>query len=148
MMCLTSDKLVYSWGSGENGILGHGNHHGLNKPQLIKELRNEEIIFIAAGEFNSAAININGHLFTWGKGKYGMLGHGIEENSLLPKRVIDSTLQNERVFFVSMGFHHTLCATRKYLYNFNINSRCKDICLGIFRKGSFGLCRQIRMRSK
>lgn len=111
-MCLTSERIVYSWGSGENGMLGHGNTSGFNKPQLIVSLKNDETIFIAVGDFNSAAINSNGHLYTWGRGKYGILGNGTEENSLLPRRIIDGDLDKEKVFYVSLGFYHTLCATR------------------------------------
>ena len=87
MMCLTTENKVYSWGSGENGILGHGNTYGLNKPQMIKDLANENMIFIAAGSFNSAAIDVNGQLYTWGRGKYGILGQGSEEDILIPKKV-------------------------------------------------------------
>jgi alpha-tubulin suppressor-like RCC1 family protein len=113
MMCLTSEKSVYSWGSGENGILGHGNTSGLNKPQLIKELKAEEIIFIAAGDFVSGAISIKGHLFVWGRGKYGVLGIGSEENVSIPKRVDDNSIADEKIFFVSLGLYHTLCCTGK-----------------------------------
>lgn len=115
MMCLTTENKVYSWGSGENGILGHGNTYGLNKPQMIKEFQNEEIIYIAAGSFNSAAINVNGNLFTWGRGKYGILGQGSEEDILIPKKVKEGNLDKEKVFFISLGFYHTVCLTSKIL---------------------------------
>ncbi len=115
MMCLTSERSVFSWGSGEDGILGHGNTSGLNKPEIVKELKNDEIIFIAAGDFTSAAINNHGHLYTWGRGKYGVLGHGSEESQFLPKRVYDSSLENEKVFFVALGFYHSLCSSSKWL---------------------------------
>ena len=111
MMCLTSERSVFSWGSGEDGILGHGNTHGVNKPLLIKELKNDDIIFIAASDFSSAAINNHGHLYTWGRGKYGILGHGSEENITLPRRVQDSAIENEKVFYISLGFYHALCCT-------------------------------------
>lgn len=74
MMVLSSDRKVYSWGSGEYGILGHGNENGINKPQLIMDLFDHEIIFITCGEFNSGAINSTGRLFLWGNGKFGRLG--------------------------------------------------------------------------
>jgi len=115
MMCLTSDRLVYSWGSGNNGVLGHDNNDGLNKPELIKELKQYEIIFISAGDFSSAAINSDGNLFMWGRGKYGILGQGSEENQLKPKKIQDTILLNEKIFYVSCGFYHTLCcAGNKY----------------------------------
>jgi E3 ubiquitin-protein ligase HERC2 len=111
MICLTTENKVYSWGSGENGILGHGNTYGLNKPQMIKEFLSEEIIFVAAGSFNSAAINVNGHLYSWGRGKYGLLGHGSEEDITSPKRIKEGNIDKEQVFFISLGFYHTICIT-------------------------------------
>ena len=115
MLCLTSDHFVYSWGSGENGILGHGDNFGLNKPHLIKSFENTEIIFIAAGDFNSAAIDIKGSLYTWGRGNYGVLGLNSEESHSLPMKVNDENLNKERVFYVSLGFCHTLIATSIYI---------------------------------
>jgi len=45
------------------------------------------IIDIACGGFHSAAISRYGHLYTWGKGRYGRLGHGDYEDYLYPKLV-------------------------------------------------------------
>jgi alpha-tubulin suppressor-like RCC1 family protein len=113
MMCLSSEGVVYSWGSGENGVLGHGNNAGLNKPQMIRELRKEKICFIAAGEFNSAAISVHGSLYIWGQGKFGRLGIGNLDNQNTPQKVVDSGLDKEKVSYVSLGFYHTLCCTCK-----------------------------------
>lgn len=45
------------------------------------------IVDIACGGFHSAAISRYGHLYTWGKGRYGRLGHGDYEDYLYPKLV-------------------------------------------------------------
>ena len=74
MIVLSSERRIYSWGSGDYGVLGHGNETGVNKPQLVKELVTEEIIFITCGEFNSGAITSHGRLYLWGNGKFGRLG--------------------------------------------------------------------------
>ncbi len=111
MMALSSDKLVFSWGAGEGGQLGHGTEAGLDKPQVIKALRNLNIIFIAAGEFNSGAVDSDGMLWLWGQGGYGRLGLGTEENFNIPKKIDDSVLEKEKIFFVTLGFYHTICAT-------------------------------------
>lgn len=42
---------------------------------------------IACGGAHSAAISSSGQLFTWGKGRYGRLGHGDSEDQLKPKLV-------------------------------------------------------------
>ena len=118
MMALTSERRVYSWGSGDYGVLGHGNDTGINKPQLIKELVTHEIIFITCGEFNSGAITSAGRLYLWGNGKFGRLGNILynlglssEESENIPKPLLDSSLIKEKIFYVSIGFYHTLCCT-------------------------------------
>lgn len=45
------------------------------------------IVDIACGGFHSAAISRYGHLYTWGKGRYGRLGHGDYEDYVYPKLV-------------------------------------------------------------
>lgn len=85
MMALSSDRKVYSWGSGDFGVLGHGGETGVNKPQMIKELVGDEIIFITCGEFNSGAITSTGKLYLWGNGKFGRLG---KFDSLLKESVV------------------------------------------------------------
>lgn len=48
-----------------------------------------EVVDIAAGGAHSACITASGELFTWGKGRYGRLGHGDSEDQLKPKLVSD-----------------------------------------------------------
>lgn len=54
---------------------------------MIEALRAIDITDIACGGAHSAAISSYGHLYTWGKGRYGRLGHGDSEDQLKPKRV-------------------------------------------------------------
>ena len=42
---------------------------------------------IAAGGAHSACITVTGELYTWGKGRYGRLGHGDSEDQTRPKLV-------------------------------------------------------------
>lgn len=53
----------------------------------MQSLSDKYIIDIACGGFHSAAISRHGHLYTWGKGRYGRLGHGDYEDYLYPKLV-------------------------------------------------------------
>lgn len=78
---------VLSWGEGEDGRLGHGDKKCLLKPKLIATLESSRIVAIAAGSAHSAAITASGHLYTWGFGEYGRLGHGDHVSQLSPKMV-------------------------------------------------------------
>lgn len=58
-----------------------------DRPRVIESLRGIEVVDIAAGGAHSACITAAGDLFTWGKGRYGRLGHGDSEDQLKPKLV-------------------------------------------------------------
>lgn len=45
------------------------------------------MVDVACGGAHSAAITASGELYTWGKGRYGRLGHGDSDDQLKPKLV-------------------------------------------------------------
>ncbi|XP_077153037.1 E3 ubiquitin-protein ligase HERC2 isoform X1 [Ranitomeya variabilis] len=110
-LALSSEGEVYSWGEAEDGKLGHGNRSPCDRPRVIESLRGTEVIDIAAGGAHSACITASGELYTWGKGRYGRLGHGDSEDQLKPKLV--EALQGYRVIDIACGSGdaQTLCLT-------------------------------------
>ncbi|XP_060835591.1 E3 ubiquitin-protein ligase HERC2 isoform X3 [Rhopalosiphum padi] len=110
-LALSSSGEVYAWGDGDDGKLGLGNRVSHSKPQLVQSLNGKCIIDIACGGFHSAAISSYGHLYTWGKGRYGRLGHGDYEDYLYPKSV--QSLVNYHVVKVACGSGdaQTMCIT-------------------------------------
>ncbi|XP_017887257.1 E3 ubiquitin-protein ligase HERC2 [Ceratina calcarata] len=110
-LALSSEGHVYSWGEGDDGKLGHGNRLSYDRPKLIEELLGTEVVDIACGGHHSAAITSAGWLYTWGKGRYGRLGHGDSEDRLSPKLV--EALQDYKVIDVACGSGdaQTLCVT-------------------------------------
>jgi alpha-tubulin suppressor-like RCC1 family protein len=55
------------------------------------------------------AITGDGACYTWGGGDYGQLGHGDQDDCVLPKRV--QALDGERVVAVAAGEQHTAVIT-------------------------------------
>ncbi|XP_015606913.1 E3 ubiquitin-protein ligase HERC2 isoform X2 [Cephus cinctus] len=110
-LALSSEGHVYSWGEGDDGKLGHGNRVSFDRPKLIEALLGMEIVDIACGGLHSAAITSAGCLYTWGKGRYGRLGHGDSDDQLKPKLVV--ALQGYKVVDVACGSGdaQTLCVT-------------------------------------
>ncbi|OCT92505.1 hypothetical protein XELAEV_18015562mg [Xenopus laevis] len=110
-LALSSEGEVYSWGEAEDGKLGHGNRSPCDRPRVIESLRGTEVVDIAAGGAHSACITAAGELYTWGKGRYGRLGHGDSEDQLKPKLV--EALQGYRVMDIACGSGdaQTLCLT-------------------------------------
>lgn len=105
------ETAVFSWGEGEEGKLGHGDRLSYDKPKLIEALSGVSVIDIACGSAHSACITSSGNLFTWGKGRYGRLGHGDSEDQLKPKMV--EALIGYRVIDVACGSGdaQSLCIT-------------------------------------
>lgn len=58
-----------------------------DRPRVVEYLRGKEVTDIAAGGAHSACITASGELYTWGKGRYGRLGHGDSEDQTRPKLV-------------------------------------------------------------
>ncbi|XP_059157195.1 E3 ubiquitin-protein ligase HERC2-like isoform X2 [Physella acuta] len=110
-LALSAEGEVYSWGEGEDGKLGHGNRSPCDRPRVIESLRGKEVVDIAAGGAHSACITNTGELFTWGKGRYGRLGHGDSEDQSRPKLL--EALKGYRVTDVACGSGdaQTLCIT-------------------------------------
>lgn len=74
---LDSSGQVFSCGDGYKGKLGHDDQETKWIPTPIQRdcFNNERIIGIAAGGIHSAAVSQEGHVFTWGCGSDGRLGH-------------------------------------------------------------------------
>ncbi|KAG1662456.1 E3 ubiquitin-protein ligase HERC2 [Nymphon striatum] len=110
-IALTVEGEVYSWGEGDDGKLGHGNRNSLDSPKRIDSLRGKEIIDIACGGAHSACTTRAGELYTWGKGRYGRLGHGDSDDQPQPKFV--EAFIGYRVIDVACGSGdaQTLCIT-------------------------------------
>ena len=78
---------------------------------MIEAIQGFEVVDIGGGGAHSAAITANGQLYTWGKGRYGRLGHGDSEDQLKPKLVEE--LVGYKVIDVACGSGdaQTLCIT-------------------------------------
>jgi alpha-tubulin suppressor-like RCC1 family protein len=66
-----------------------------DRPRIIESLRGKDVVDVACGGVHSAAITASGELYTWGKGRYGRLGHGDSDDQLKPK-LVEALLGNGR----------------------------------------------------
>lgn len=64
---------------------------------------------VECGSQFSVALSSNGSVYTWGKGDYHRLGHGVDEHVRRPKKVMG--LQGKKVICVATGNldYWTLC---------------------------------------
>ena len=120
-LALSDDDMLYSWGRGSNGQLGHGNEMDVLSPKLvtvlqykygllsntnnglittkfdaytteiIKSTNGRRLLIDAAGNF-SAMVTPSGDLFTWGCNADGQLGHkSCQESATYAQLKRDST---------------------------------------------------------
>ena len=77
-LALNEEGVVYSWGFGSSGRLGHGDDNSVGNPKRIFyfEKENIKLMSVKCGDTHSAAISISKELYTWGSGNNGMLGNG------------------------------------------------------------------------
>jgi alpha-tubulin suppressor-like RCC1 family protein len=107
---VTKQGESFSWGEESEGRLGHGVDSNIQQPKLIDALNTTNIELVACGEFHSCAVTLSGDLYTWGKGDFGVLGHGNEVSHWVPKRV-NFLLEGIHVSSIACGPYHTAVVT-------------------------------------
>ena len=119
-LAIDSNQIIYSWGSGKNGRLGHDNEKDQHYPKAIESISNNKIIYCSAGDTYSCAISQEHSLFTWGSGEFGRLGHEGNTDEFVPKEIqeLDSK------FYVAYCNHYSMVATtiKKEVYFFGAKS--------------------------
>ncbi|KAL6078169.1 PH, RCC1 and FYVE domains-containing protein 1 [Balamuthia mandrillaris] len=109
--CVTRSGALYTFGFGKGGRLGHGDDESCLLPKrLCGPLRKKKVTKVSVGELHTALLTDEGHLFTFGQGNYGQLGHGNMESLKQPRRVRGS-LDKHYCVEVSAGGHHTIVLT-------------------------------------
>ena len=108
-LALTADGAVWSWGGGGQGELGHGDEEDQWQPKKIETFAGQRVVTVSAGSFHSLAITADGAVWSWGDGADGKLGHGDQQDQLLPRKV--ELFAGRCVVAVSAGFSHSLAIT-------------------------------------
>ncbi|XP_006943713.2 X-linked retinitis pigmentosa GTPase regulator isoform X5 [Felis catus] len=82
-----TEKAVYTFGLGQFGQLGLGTFlFETSVPKVIEHVKDQKISSISCGENHTALITDIGLMYTFGDGRYGKLGLGLENftNQFLP----------------------------------------------------------------
>ncbi|KAL4484224.1 hypothetical protein ABPG72_003508 [Tetrahymena utriculariae] len=136
------DGLLYSWGDGADGKLGHSSIKGgysymIVDPQQIKALEEHRIIQASCGYRHSCALTFKGEIFTWGRTVY----YKHEQRKELPLEYLrpkqissffcyDDKAISAGAFFVkisSCAYHNAAIDRKGFLYTWGQN---KENCLG------------------
>nr|KYP60999.1 putative E3 ubiquitin-protein ligase HERC2 [Cajanus cajan] len=99
---------LFTWGDGTHcaGLLGHGSDVSYWTPKRVSgPLEGLQVVSVACGTWHSALATSYGKLFTFGDGKFGVLGHGDRESVPYPKEVQLSS--GHKTIKVACGVWHT-----------------------------------------
>ncbi|XP_031415172.1 probable E3 ubiquitin-protein ligase HERC6 isoform X2 [Clupea harengus] len=106
-LVLTLHGLVYCCGANNAGQLGlkRVDEKGRFGICSVPALRDRDIRSICCGEAHTAVLTRNGHVYTFGEGAQGQLGHSSTANELQPRMVegLDGPASQ-----IACGSHHTL----------------------------------------
>jgi len=112
-LVVTGTGQLYTFGRNQNGQLGLGDTDDRLAPCLVKSLldKNETVNAAAGGAEHSAVTTSGGHMFTFGWGRYGNLGHGHCDDVHVPQRV--EALVQKNVFAKEpiCGWRHSAALT-------------------------------------
>ncbi|XP_063074748.1 probable E3 ubiquitin-protein ligase HERC4 [Engraulis encrasicolus] len=106
-LALTLQRLVYCCGANHAGQLGlkRVDEKGRFAICSVPALRDWDITSICCGQSHTAVLTRTGHVYTFGEGAHGQLGHSSTANELLPRKVegLDGPATQ-----IACGSHHTL----------------------------------------
>ena len=85
-LAASEDGKVFAWGNANHGQLGQGHREALPVPTAVAgALVDQRVTAVAAGGDHSVVLTDCGQVLSWGSGECGQLGHGVEEDLLLPR---------------------------------------------------------------
>ncbi|KAM3570285.1 hypothetical protein VYU27_007655 [Nannochloropsis oceanica] len=102
---ISDSGVLWTWGGGMYGKLGHGNELGHPAPCRVEALIGKEVEQIACGSRHTAALLSGGEVYCWGDRENGVCGIGeMAEHQYIPREL--SALKGIKMRQVSAcGFH-------------------------------------------
>ncbi|KAK9908562.1 hypothetical protein WJX75_009704 [Coccomyxa subellipsoidea] len=99
---------VACWGNGDHGRLG-GHPIARAIPTIVDALMHQNFVSIKCGGAHTAAVGVDGSVFTWGLNDHGQLGHYTHQEISMQEP--QEVLLPEAAWDVAVGHSHTLFLT-------------------------------------
>ncbi|GMF36413.1 unnamed protein product [Phytophthora fragariaefolia] len=111
-LAITAAGELYTWGSGEDGRLGHGDMRDRAVPRKVMGLLRESVVGASCGGAHTAVLTAKGTVFTFGRGRNGRLGLGDNKWRDTPHQIVGFP-QGTRISQVVCGWNFTAALDRK-----------------------------------
>ena len=102
--------MVYCWGRGEFGALGHGDLKDRTLPKMLDELRGVRIADIGCGTGHTLVVSEAGDVFAWGWNSKGQCGLPDAPEAVCSPTMLGSLL-GQAVRAVACGAAHSIAVT-------------------------------------
>ncbi|KAL6771439.1 UVR8 [Auxenochlorella protothecoides x Auxenochlorella symbiontica] len=103
-------RIVATWGSGDDGQLGHGDTRERDAPQVVLALMGKDVDLVSCGgDHCVASSSSRRETYSWGWGDFGRLGHAQADDVWTPKPI--RGLSGLTLAQVACGDMHTLALT-------------------------------------
>ncbi|GMF26624.1 unnamed protein product [Phytophthora lilii] len=111
-LAITDAGELYTWGSGEDGRLGHGDMRDRAVPRKVMSLLRESVVSASCGGAHTAVLTAKGTVFTFGRGRNGRLGLGDNKWRDTPHQIVGFP-QGTRISHVVCGWNFTAALDRQ-----------------------------------
>nr|XP_046250580.1 probable E3 ubiquitin-protein ligase HERC4 [Scatophagus argus] len=81
---LTKTGVVFTFGSGQYGQLGHNSFSNELRPRIVAELWGAKVTKTACGRHHTLVLTDSKKVYSFGCGEQGQLGHGVETHPSVP----------------------------------------------------------------
>ena len=112
---IDSNGLVFSWGMGLYGELGHGDCISRVAPTLVEALEGIECVKVSCGFWSTAVVSSIGDVYVFGSNQYSQLALSSSQINLspIPLLVEHQALEHEHVVQVESGSRHIVVLTKR-----------------------------------
>lgn len=105
----TVSGLVFTWGGGKNGRLGHADEKIRAQPACVEALLPHKVRSIMSGYHNNLVLTEADQVWSWGWGAHGQLGLGDTRDRDVP--TVINELTGKRIVTLSCGDRHSFAVT-------------------------------------
>ncbi|KAI5411947.1 uncharacterized protein LOC127086369 isoform X1 [Lathyrus oleraceus] len=124
---LDSNGIVYTWGKGYCGALGHGDEIEKTRPEILSSLKNHVAVQVCARKRKTFILLESGLVYAFGSmgfGSLGFLDRRVNDKILKPRLL--TTLRSFHVSQISTGLYHTVVVTNHgQIFGFGDNERAQ-----------------------